>query len=459
MVDIFHVQTDFIQTGGEPPQGAPECGAAQQHGLDCKYLLEPSSRNTGPAILMAAFDVAARYGPKAIMLILPADHLITPVAKFIEDVATAEISARSGQIAVFGIPTKTPETGYGYIAAGEADGNGTRRVLAFTEKPDLHTAEHYVASPDHFWNAGIFCLSADTAIRAFQEYRPSLFAAAQTCWAASANLATGLKREFDASTFAACDSISVDYAILEKANNVSMVDAKFSWNDLGSWVSVAELGVVDERDNRSNGDVVMVNSDRCYVRSDGRLVATLGIQDLIIVDTQDALLVAHRSCAEDVKLVVAALKERKHQTALTHRTVARPWGTYTVLDEAKHYKIKRIEVHPGGTLSLQMHYHRSEHWVVVAGVAKVTNHHRTFIVRTNESTYIPAGHSHRLENPGKLPLIMIEVQTGEYVEEDDIVRFEDIYGRVANHAFELMKEVGSQKREIEHVDSEVEATQ
>lgn len=398
--------------------------------MDGKYLLEPSSRNTAPALVMAAIDIASRYGGDAIMLVLPADHLITPIASFISDVEIAAAAARDGQIVVFGIKPQSPETGYGYIDSGPAADGGIRSVMAFKEKPPLETAAQYVASGHHFWNAGMFCLTAATALSAFDRYMPSLLMAAQACWNASNMGAGGVMRELDASSFSACESVSVDYAILEKASNVTMVPATFAWSDIGSWISVAELAAPDARDNRSEGDVLLVNSDRCYVRANGRLVATVGVQDLIVVDTPDALLVAHKNSAQDVKLAVAELKIRHHEAARVHRTVARPWGTYTVLDEGPRYKIKRIEVHCGGSLSLQMHHHRSEHWVVVSGMATVTSQDNTFFVRTNESTYIPAGHNHRLQNAGKIPLIMIEVQSGEYVGEDDITRFNDVYGRV-----------------------------
>ena len=413
--------------------------ARLKQSIECTYLLEPSSRNTAPALLMAAIDITERYGPNTLMLVLPADHLITPISNFIHDVEIAAAAAKEGQIVVFGIPPKSPETGYGYIEAESLDHSGICNVIGFKEKPDQETAEHYVRNQHYFWNAGMLCLTAATVLRTFSQHQPALLKDAQSCWDASNLQPDEVMRELDAASFAACESISVDYAILEKADSVKLMPATFSWSDIGSWASIAELAVPDERDNRSDGDVVMVNSDRCYIRTD-RLVATVGVKDLIVIDTPDALLVVHKNSAQDVKLAVAALKKINHDSVRIHRTVARPWGTYSVLDEGLNYKIKRIEVHCGGTLSLQMHHHRSEHWIVVSGIAKVTSQDRQFLVHTNESTYIPAGHSHRLENPGKIPLIMIEVQSGQYVGEDDIIRFDDIYGRVPVGELKLQRE-------------------
>jgi mannose-1-phosphate guanylyltransferase len=360
---------------------------------------------------------------------MPADHLITSVEQFARAVDIAAKAANKGKIVLFGVRPPTPETGYGYIECGPIAETGIAEVRSFKEKPTAETAASYVSSGHHFWNVGIVCMSAATALAAFKQHMPALLAAAQACWQASnLDLDTSV-REFQAAEFAACEAVSLDYAILEKAADVCMLAASFQWSDIGSWMSMAELSAPDPRNNRSEGDVVMIDSDQCYVRGSERLIAMVGTHDLIVIDTPDALLVAHRDKAQQVRQVVAELKARNHDAARIHRTVARPWGTYTVLDERERYKIKRIEVNCGGSLSLQMHHHRSEHWVVVSGMAKVTGTDGIFFVRTNESTYIPAGQKHRLENPGKIPLVMIEVQSGEYVGEDDIVRFDDIYGR------------------------------
>ena len=404
------------------------------HNVQCRYLLEPDSRNTAPAFILAAIDVAARHGPDAILLMMPADHLITSVEQFARDVGIAAKAASNGKIVLFGIKPQTPETGYGYIECGPIAETGIAEVRSFKEKPSTETAASYVSSGHHFWNVGIACMTAATALAAFKQHMPTLLAAAQDCWQASSVEPNTSVREFPAAEFAACEAVSLDYAILEKAADVCMLAASFQWSDIGSWMSMAELSPPDPRNNRSEGDVVMIDSDQCYVRGSERLIAMVGTHDLIVIDTPDALLVAHRDKAQQVRQVVAELKAKNHDAARIHRTVARPWGTYTVLDERERYKIKRIEVNCGGSLSLQMHHHRSEHWVVVSGMAKVTGKDGTFFVRTNESTYIPAGQKHRLENPGKIPLVMIEVQSGEYVGEDDIVRFDDIYGRAPKDA-------------------------
>lgn len=403
--------------------------------VHCRYLLEPDSRNTAPAFLLAAIDIVARHGPDAILLMLPADHLITPVEQFARDVDTAAQAASKGKIVLFGITPKTAETGYGYIECVDMSPTGIAEVKAFKEKPSSETAAGYLLSGRHFWNAGIVCVRAGTALELFEEHMPALLAAAQICWHAGVVESGSSVREFPGASFAACQAISLDHAILEKASHVCMVAAAFNWSDIGSWMSMAELNSPDARGNQEEGEVVMVDTDRCYVRACDRLIATVGVHDLIVIDTPDALLVAHKNQSQQVRQVVAELKARNHDAARIHRTVARPWGTYTVLDERASYKIKRIEVSCGGALSLQMHYHRSEHWVVVSGMAKVTGEEGTFFVRTNESTYIPAGQRHRLENPGKIPLVMIEVQSGEYVGEDDIVRFDDVYGRVHNTSY------------------------
>ncbi len=400
------------------------------HTVECRYLLEPDSRNTAAAFILAVIDVAARHGPDAVVLMLPADHLISPAEQFVQDVATAAKAASQGQFVLFGIQPASAETGYGYMECGVTSESGVAEVLAFKEKPTAQTAAGYVASGCHFWNAGMVCVRVGVALAAFEEHMPSLLASAQACWHASLVMHDSGVRELEASSFAACEAVSLDYAILEKASNVCMLVANFHWSDIGSWESMAKLSTPDGHDNRTEGDVVMVQSEHCYVRGSDRVIAMVGTHDLIVIDTPDALLVAHRDKAQQVRQAVAELKSRNHDAAKVHRTVARPWGTYTILDQNARYKIKRIEVNCGGFLSLQMHHHRSEHWVVVSGMARVTSEDRVFFVRTNESTYIPAGHRHRLENPGKIPLVMIEVQSGEYVGEDDIVRFDDIYGRV-----------------------------
>lgn len=395
-----------------------------------RFLLEPTGRNTAPAILLGALMLRAEHGEDAVMLVLAADHLIADVTAFAAAVTEAEALTHSGYLVTFGISPTYPETGFGYIAAGAAIGdNGSCRAAAFIEKPSLDKAEAMLVAGGHFWNAGMFCFRVGTLIESFAQMAPELLAQGEVCWQASAEHCAEGNCEIDAATFVGLPDISIDYAVMEKAANVAVVPATFDWTDIGSWKALAGLVEADAAGNRSLGEVIHIGSRNCYVQSEDRLVATLGLDDLVIVDTPDALLVSHRDQTQRVREIVQWLKDSGHQCYKTHRTVVRPWGTYSVLEEGDRYKIKRIEVKPGASLSLQMHYHRSEHWVVVSGTARITNGEQVMLIRSNESTYIPAGHRHRLENPGLLELVMIEVQSGEYLGEDDIVRFDDVYGR------------------------------
>lgn len=402
---------------------------AADAGINHEYLLEPVGRNTAPAVAAAALHAAQKYGEDTVLLILPADHLIGNQEAFAKAVDTAAELARSGWLVTFGVEPVRPETGYGYIEGGDniMEGNA-RKVARFVEKPDLQTAEEYVASGRFTWNSGMFCFTAGTMLAALRKHVPDIMSAIDRTFAdSSMENAPAL---LNAEGFALCPDISIDYAVMERADKVAVVAADFDWSDIGSWCALAELISPDERGNRTNGETLLVDVDNCYVQSDSRIVAGIGIDNLLVVDTPDALLIAHNSRAQDVKGIVKQLKLRSHVTANHHRKMHRPWGTYTVLEEDRNFKIKRIEVKPGASLSLQMHHHRSEHWIVVSGMAKVVNGDRELLVNTNESTYIPAGHKHRLENPGVLDLVMIEVQSGEYLGEDDIVRFQDNYGRV-----------------------------
>lgn len=399
--------------------------------LPLRFLLEPVARNTAPAILLGALMLRAEHGAETVMLVLAADHLIQDVAAFVADVARADTLAKAGHLVTFGIPPTHPETGFGYIAAGAAvDDSPGCLVAGFIEKPSQDKAAEMIATGGHFWNSGMFCFRVGDLIDAFARHAPDLLAAGEACWAATLPGCSAACCELDADTFSVLPEISIDYAIMEKADNVAVVPAGFDWTDVGSWRALADLVKADAAGNRSLGEVIHIGSRNCYVQSEDRLVATVGIDDLVIVDTPDALLISHRDETQRVKEIVKLLKDSDHACYKLHRTVARPWGTYSVLEEAERYKIKRIEVKPGASLSLQMHHHRSEHWIVVSGTARVTNGEQVMLVHSNESTYIPAGHAHRLENPGILNLVMIEVQSGEYLGEDDIVRFEDIYGRV-----------------------------
>ena len=394
------------------------------------YVLEPCGRNTAPAIAMAALALEQSCGPEACMLVLAADHIIENQAEFAAAVSEAKGLADKGYLVTFGIRPNRAETGYGYIEQGKAvDGGGKASYLvnAFVEKPNQETAEKYLASGKYLWNSGMFCFQVQTILKALQESAPDVFEAAKACWEQSK---TDMEPpEMNADRFADMPNISIDYAVMEKASSVAVVACDFDWNDVGSWDSVSGLLAADDAGNRAIGEAMLVDSTDCYVHSDHRLVATLGVDNLVIVDTADAVLVADKNRSQDVKKIVEKLKSEGHEAYRFHRTVHRPWGTYTILEESGRFKIKRIEVKEGAELSLQMHHHRSEHWIVVSGTAEVVNGDKTFMVHTDESTYIPAGNKHRLYNPGVVPLVMIEVQTGEYLGEDDIVRFDDRYGR------------------------------
>ncbi|RQZ66086.1 mannose-1-phosphate guanylyltransferase/mannose-6-phosphate isomerase [Burkholderia sp. Bp9004] len=394
------------------------------------FMLEPAGRNTAPAVAMAAHHVAEKYGRDALMLVLAADHLVQDQKGFVAAVASAAELAKQGRLVTFGIVPTSPDTGFGYIEAGEPVGGG-RTALRFVEKPDAAKAAEYLEAGNYLWNSGMFCFKAGVILDEMARHAPDVAAAAEACWAAlqEANKSSTQMLEIPAESFEKMPDISIDYAVMERSSNVAVVPASFGWSDIGSWGAVRDLVEPDQDSNRAVGDAIFVDSRNMYVQTQDRVVASVGVADLMVIDTPDALLVAHPDRAQDVKQVVARLKKRNHDAYKLHRTVSRPWGTYTVLEEGPRFKIKRIEVKPGASLSLQMHHHRSEHWIVVSGMAKVVNGDQEIFVRTNESTYIPAGHKHRLENPGVLDLVMIEVQSGEYLGEDDIVRFQDVYGR------------------------------
>jgi mannose-1-phosphate guanylyltransferase/mannose-6-phosphate isomerase len=395
------------------------------------YLLEPTGRNTAPAVAVAARCIAEDFGRDALMLVLAADHLILDGPAFEAAVARARALASDDWLVTFGIVPSSPETGYGYIETGEriGDGSAGSRVTRFVEKPDLETARRFVAAGTFLWNSGMFCFKAGAILDELEAHAPEVSRGALACWEAMQGKGDGSMREIPAASFAQVPSISIDYAVMEKSKRVAVVPGDFGWRDIGSWDAVSQLADPDANNNRARGHAIFVESRNTYVQSDERLVAAVGVSDLLVIDTPDALLVANPARAQEVKQVVAKLKLDNHEAYKLHRTVARPWGTYTILGEGSAYKIKRIVVKPGASLSLQMHHHRSEHWIVVRGMARVVNGEQEIFVKTNESTYIPAGHKHRLENPGVLDLVMIEVQSGEYLGEDDIVRFSDIYGR------------------------------
>ena len=393
--------------------------------LATSFILEPFGRNTAAAIAAAALHVAATHGEDALMLVLAADHLIVDQQAFAAAVDAASALARNGKLVTFGIRPDAPETGYGYI---EADGN---KVLRFIEKPSLDKARDYLESGRFLWNSGMFCFSAAAMLRAMEAHCPDILSATKACLQQS-RVAEGKRftqLELQADSFADVREESIDYAVMEKSSEVAVVPCDIGWSDIGSWTAIGNLTEADAEGNRIEGEVLLHDVSNCYIQSRDRLVGAVGVDNLVIIDTPDALLVADRSRAQDVKHIYAKLKASGHEAHQLHRTVHRPWGTYTVLEDGPRFKIKRIEVKPGASLSLQMHHHRSEHWIVVSGMAKVVNGDKELFVNTNESTFIPAAHKHRLENPGVLDLVMIEVQSGEYLGEDDIVRFEDVYGR------------------------------
>jgi mannose-1-phosphate guanylyltransferase/mannose-6-phosphate isomerase len=392
------------------------------------FVLEPLPRNTAPALAVGALAALSRHGEDVLLLVLPADHLVSDTEAFGRSVRQAEELARQGYLTTFGIKPAYPETGFGYIERGDPlPGSAGYKVARFTEKPSLEAAKAMLASGRYYWNSGMFCFRARTFLDELATHAPAVHAGAQRCWEAIA--AQGDHVHLSAEIFKTIPDISVDYAVMEKSARVAVVPAEFDWSDVGSWKAVSELTAADAEGNRAQGEAMFVGARNCYVQSSGRVVAAVGVENLVVVDTPDALLVASQDRVQDVKQVAQRLKLANHEAYKLHRTVMRPWGAYTVLEEGPGFKIKRIVVKPGASLSLQMHYHRSEHWVVVSGTAKVVNGEQELLVRTNESTYIPAGHKHRLENPGIVDLVMIEVQSGSYLGEDDIVRFEDKYGR------------------------------
>lgn len=391
------------------------------------FILEPFGRNTAPAIAAASLRVAESHGEDAILLVLAADHLIADQQAFTGAVAEAYELAVKGRIVTFGIKPTAPETGYGYIESSAND------VIRFVEKPSLDKAEAYLASDNFLWNSGMFCFSAGAMLKEMALHCPEILETTRHCLQ-KARKSSGkefFQVEINPEHFKGVPNDSIDYAVMEKTRNAAVVACDIGWSDIGCWRTLGDLTAPDSDNNRIQGDVLAQETKNCTIKSESRMVGTIGIEGLIIIDTHDALLVAERSRAQDVKKIYGQLKEQGHETHKLHRTAHRPWGTYTVLEEGLNFKIKRIEVKPGASLSLQMHHHRSEHWIVVSGTAKVLNDEQELTLKINESTFIPAEHKHRLENTGSELLVMIEVQTGNYLGEDDIVRFQDVYGRVS----------------------------
>lgn len=392
-------------------------------------LLEPFGRDTAPAIALAAFQALAKYGDgqDVLLLVLAADHWIRDTDAFTTAVATASEIAATGKLVTFGIVPTHPETGFGYIAQGNSLGNGGYEVAEFVEKPNLVLATQYIEGGEHLWNSGMFMFGAQVFLDELKAFRPEIYKA---CELAIANTTQDLDfTRIDANSFSDCPAESIDFAVMEHTKNAAVVPLDAGWSDIGSWSAIWDISDKDENGNIAKGDALLSETNNSFVQAEHRLVTTLGIKDMIVIETKDAVLVAHKDKVQDVKNIVNELKNSGRHEHLNHREVYRPWGSYDSIDMGDRYQVKRITVSPGAKLSVQMHHHRAEHWVVVSGTAKVTNGEDTILVTENQSTYIPLGQIHSLENPGKVPLELIEVQSGSYLGEDDIVRFEDRYGR------------------------------
>lgn len=392
------------------------------------FLLEPTGRNTAPAIALAALNIQQQHGDDAIMVVMPSDHLIRDHETFNATVQQAAELAAAGHLTTFGIFPTAPETGYGYIKAGVSLNDQAAKIEQFVEKPSLEVAKSYLASGDYSWNSGMFAFQVGALLTAMQQTAPDVLSASQNCYAATDT--SGTQIEFDLDQFMTLPDISIDYAVMEKASKRAVVDSRFDWNDIGSWNAMASLSDSDEAGNRVEGKAITVDSQNCYIRAGDRLVATVGVSDLMVVDTTDAVLIAHKDKSQGVKDVVQFLKAKDHEAAVFHKTVHRPWGSYTILEDEDDCKVKRLVVKPGQVLSLQLHHKRSEHWTVVSGTAKVRVGDEEFLLEANHSVYIPVETLHRLENPTDEDIALIEVQCGSYFGEDDIERFEDIYGRI-----------------------------
>ncbi|MDJ1157075.1 mannose-1-phosphate guanylyltransferase/mannose-6-phosphate isomerase [Chelatococcus sp. SYSU_G07232] len=395
---------------------------------DPTIVLEPAGRNTAPAAAVAAL-MAVQADPEAVILLMPADHVVTDVTAFRQAVDEGLDAARRGRFVLFGLAPTGPATGYGYIRAGEpcADAARVRQVADFVEKPDRATAQRYVASGDYLWNSGIFLLPAGAFLGELERLSPDILEHCREALAVSARDLDFVRLGKDA--FAACRAISIDYAVMERTDRAVVVPACFGWTDIGSWSTLWEIGAKDPDGTVMVGDVVAEEARGCYLRGEGQLVAALGVEDLVVVATPDVVLVTRKSRDQDIKRLVERLRADGREAATQNPRVHRPWGFYQSIHTGERFQVKRITVKPGAKLSLQKHYHRAEHWVVVNGTALVTRDDETLLLRENESIFLPLGCVHRLENPGKLPLNLIEVQSGPYLGEDDIVRFEDIYAR------------------------------
>ena len=387
--------------------------------IQTSFILEPYGRNTAAAVASAAIYARDTYGDDAVLLVLAADHLITEQVAFDDAVSCAIELAKSGRLVTFGIKPTIPETGYGYIEA-----LGTE-VLRFVEKPTLDKAIEYVESGRFFWNSGMFCFKASTMIAEMDLHCPEILIATKACLDKSDSVQSKKVKhiDLDPDTFIHVPDISIDYAVMEKSGNVSVVPCDIGWSDIGSWAAISELHQADDDGNTVQGHAILHATSNCYISSEDRVIGAVGVENLVIVDTADALLVAHKESSQDVKLIYNHLKTINNDAYKIHRTVYCPWGRYTLLEVGERFKIKRLEVKPGASLTMQMHHHRNEHWVVLSGVAEVFYEDQIALLTANQSTYIPAGHRHQLKNPGLIDLVMLEVQTGEYLGEDDIIDY------------------------------------
>lgn len=412
---LFKIKSDYDELSSKIPS------LIKNH-----YILEPFGRNTAPAVLMAALKARDYFKADTNLLVLAADHLISDNEAFSEAVMAASELSDKGKLVTFGIHPTRPETGFGYI---EHEGSN---VIRFVEKPNRAKAQEYIDSGRFLWNSGMFCFRTSTLIDEMELHCNALFNVTLNTHTKSKDKSKdeSFQLSIDAETFKAVPDESIDYALMEKSENVSVVTLSSHWQDIGSWQSFGEMTPADDNQNRIKGQTILKDTTNCTINTEKRLVAGVGLDDLVIIDTADALLVAKKNRTQEVKQIYQQLKENNHETYKIHQTVYRPWGTYTILEEGPNFKIKRIVVNPEASLSLQMHHHRSEHWVVVSGCANVQNGENTIILKENESTFIPPKTKHRLQNLNQAPLIIIEVQTGSYLGEDDIVRFDDVYGRV-----------------------------
>ncbi len=398
--------------------------AEQLHAIDKlgSIILEPVGRNSAPAIALAALSVE----DDPLLLVLPADHVIQDKAAFDSAVYAAIPLAESGKLVTFGIEPNEANTGYGYIKRGEKNDAGFA-VDKFVEKPSVELAQDYVSSRNYYWNSGIFLFKTSKYLKELKNFRPDIY---EVCQSSVADMQTDLDfLRVDIEKFESCPSESVDYAVMEKTKDAVVVPLDAGWSDIGSWSSLWDISKNDVNGNVTYGDVMLHNSNKCYIRTDGKLVAAIGLDELVIISTKDALMISHKDSVKDIKVIVDQLKTSSRKEWEHNREVFRPWGKYDLIDIGEHYQVKRITVKPGAKLSVQMHNHRAEHWIVVSGEARVTNGDKTFLLSVNESTFIAVGVVHSLENSGNEELELIEVQSGSYLGEDDIVRFEDFYGR------------------------------